>query len=91
MKKQKNNDGIVARIQADYFALYINHQNDYDALINGIYKTLKEQYNISNITIRLGIYKTESIEESVEHRIDRAKLVCDEIEGLRKKLELLCE
>ena len=75
----RENEGIVARLQADYFALYINHQNDYEELLNSIYTTLKEKYNISNITFRLGIYGASSVNESVDNRIDRAKLVCDEI------------
>ena len=75
----RENEGIVARLQADYFALYINHQDNYEELLNNIYATLKEKYNISNITFRLGIYEKASANESVDNRIDRAKLVCDEI------------
>ena len=75
----RENEGIVARLQADYFALYINHQDNYEELLNSIYATLKEKYNISNITLRLGIYGASLVNESVDNRIDRAKLVCDEI------------
>lgn len=75
----RENEGIVARLQADYFALYINHQNDYEKLLNNIYTILKEKYSISNIIFRLGIYEAKSESESVDNRIDRAKLVCDEI------------
>lgn len=75
----RDNDGIVARIQSDYFALYINHQNDYDTVLQNIYDVLKEKYDISNITFRLGIYEIHNTNENVETRIDRAKMVCDEI------------
>ncbi|MBO4666551.1 MAG: EAL domain-containing protein [Bacilli bacterium] len=75
----RDNDGIVARVQADYFALYINHQDDYGAVLNGIYTILKENYNISNITLRMGIYEACNNKDSVEKRIDRAKLVGDDI------------
>lgn len=75
----RDNDGIVARIQSDYFALYINHQEDYDKVLNHIYAVLKEKYDISNITFRLGIYEIHNTNENVETRIDRAKMVCDEI------------
>ena len=75
----RDNDGIVARMQSDYFALYINHQDDYVNLLDDIYDILKDKYNVSNITLRMGIYQTKALDESVEIRIDRAKLVCDEI------------
>ena len=82
----RDNDGIVARLQSDYFVFYINHQDDYESLINDIYSKLRDKYNISNITFKLGIYKGESTEETVERRIDRAKLVCDEIINSNTKL-----
>lgn len=72
------NDGIVARLQTDYFALYINHLNDYNELVNKIISDLKDKYNI-NISIRLGVYTINNKDENVESRINRAKLVCDEI------------
>ena len=75
----RDNDGIVARLQDDYFALYISHMDDYDALLNHIYTDLKDKYNISNVTFRLGIYRSETTSESADMRLERAKLVCDEI------------
>ena len=74
----RDNDGIVARIQKDYFSLYIKHLDDYDKLFNDINNCLRDKYNLSNVTIRLGIYPSNS-NENVDSRIDRAKLVCDEI------------
>ena len=79
----RDNEGIVARIQDDYFALYINHQEDYDAFLNHIHNELEEKYNISNLSFRIGIYNNEK--EDVETRIDRAKLVCDEIRKSNNK------
>ncbi len=79
------NDGIVSRIQDDYFALYVNHLEDYDKVIDYIHKELKEKYNASNIQVRLGIYHSNKKDESIEDIIDRAKMVCDEIRGVNKK------
>ena len=79
------NDGIVSRIQDDYFALYVNHLEDYDKVIDYIHKDLKEKYNASNIQVRLGIYHSNKKDESIEDIIDRAKMVCDEIRGVNKK------
>ncbi len=78
------NDGIVARLQTDYFALYINHLNDYNELVNKIISDLKDKYNI-NISIRLGVYTINNKDENVESRINRAKLVCDEISKSNNK------
>ena len=74
----RTNDGIVSRLQTDYFALYIKHLDNYDNLIDFINEKLKDEYNIVNIKIRLGIYSKVDSKDSVEIRIDRAKLVCDE-------------
>ncbi len=78
------NDGIVSRLQRDYFALFINHLDNYDELINKINNDLKDKYNISNIIIRLGIYSSKN-NENVDNCIDRAKLVCDEIRNSNSK------
>ena len=80
-----NNDGIVARLQRDYFALYINHIDNYDDLINIINNDLKNKYNISNVTLKLGIYSVFNTDENIDARIDRAKLVCDEIKDSNTK------
>lgn len=79
------NDGIVSRIQADYFAVYVNHLENYDKVIDYIHKELKEKYNASNIQVRLGIYHPNKKDESIEDIIDRAKMVCDEIRGVNTK------
>jgi len=73
-----NNAGIVSRLERDYFAIYINHCDNYDLLIDKINNDLKDKYNISNITIRLGIYCKNS-DETIDICIDRAKICCDEI------------
>ena len=80
------NDGIVSRLQRDYFALYINHLDNYDDLILNINNDLKNKYNLTNVNIRLGIYCiNKDNKENVEVRIDRAKLVCDEIRNSNNK------
>jgi len=79
------NEGIASRLQIDYFALYINHISNYDNLINDIYQKLKEKYDISNITIRLGIYNLDTKIESASDLIDKAKLVCDDIKNSNTK------
>lgn len=73
------NDGIVSRIERDYFAIYLNHQENYDDFNNLIIDDLKEKYNISNVSLKIGIYPTFDNNETVDASINRAKMVCDEI------------
>ena len=73
------NNGIVSRLQTDYFALYINHLDNYDDLIKSINDKLTNDYNLSNIIIRLGIYPILNLDENIDSRINRAKSSCDEI------------
>ena len=80
----RSNDGIVSRLQRDYFAIYINHQDNYDEFINKITLLLKEKYNI-NIVVKLGIYFVEDFNEIAEECINRAKMVCDEIKDSSTK------
>ena len=72
------NDGIVSRLQRDVFAIYLNHQENYDEFITKITDELKEKYNI-NITFKIGIYFVDDFNEGAEECINRAKMVCDEI------------
>ena len=73
------NDGIVSRLERDYFAIYLNHQENYDDFHNLIINDLKEKYNISNVLLKIGIYPTFDHNETVDASINRAKMVCDEI------------
>ena len=75
----RDNDGIVARLQSDYFVLYIASQENYEAVMDKIDNTLKNTYGVSNITLKMGVYRTTSTSEGVENRIDRAKQACDDI------------
>ncbi len=79
-------DGIVSRLQRDYFALYINHLDNYDELINYINDKLKDDADITNINLRFGIYIVNDSLENVDIRIERAKLVCDEIRNSNIKI-----
>jgi len=79
------NDGIVSRLESDYFALYITHLNNYDELINLINDELKNKYNISNINIKLGIYPINDKLDNIDDRIERARLVCNDINKSNNK------
>ena len=73
------NDGIVGRLQSDYFVMYLNHQTDFDSLYHSIHEELVDHHIKDTVRLRMGIYEVTDVSESVDSRIDRAKLVCDEL------------
>lgn len=73
-------NGIVGRLQADYFVLYIEHRKDYGSFVEFIIKELEEKFGITGLRVRVGIYIVTE-DDSVDDRIDRAKRVCDEIKS----------
>ena len=70
------NEGIVGRLQGDVFLLYINHLDNYEVILDYIYSTLRNKYEIEDVKISVGIYNVTDKTENVESRINRAKLIC---------------
>ncbi len=81
----RKKNGIVGRLQSDYFIMYMTRSEDYDSLFAGIDQELNQKYGISNLRFHLGIYQVESKTESFEKRVDRAKQVCDSIRNSNKE------
>ena len=82
MDISRRNDGIVGRLQSDYFALYITRQPDYNAIVQLIRQQMEQKYNVSSLSLRVGIYQVTAEEsDPVDIRIDRATRMCDDIRG----------
>ena len=82
MDISRRNDGIVGRLQSDYFALYITRQPDYNAVVQLIRQRMEQNYNVSSLSLRVGIYQVTAEEsDPVDIRIDRATRMCDDIRG----------
>lgn len=81
----RENNGIVGRLQSDYFALYMNRVDDYSNLLSTIDHELINKYDVTNLRFHLGIYQIESKDEPMGKRIDRAKQVCDSIRDSNKE------
>jgi diguanylate cyclase (GGDEF)-like protein len=82
MDISRRNDGIVGRLQSDYFALYITRQPDYNAVVQLIRQRMEQKYNVSSLSLRVGIYQVTAEEsDPVDIRIDRATRMCDDIRG----------
>lgn len=64
--------GVACRLDADIFYLYIEHQNNYDALIEEIKKHLEHIMKPSDIRIRVGIYQDINRMDTLHQRFDRA-------------------
>ena len=80
----RNHNGIVGRLQSDYFVLYMAHQDDYNALYKQIHSMLQERLPSADLSFRIGAYNVVDQNESIESRIDRAQVVCDSIRGSNK-------
>ena len=75
----KEFDGIVGRLEDDYFIMYHKHIENYANLIKEFYALLEEKYGITGVTFKLGIYEIKDKDIETDIRINRAKLVCDHI------------
>lgn len=81
----RDHNGIVGRLQADYFVLYLSRIDNYSDLMSRIDHELVKKYKISNLRFHLGIYQIDNKEEPMDKRIDRAKQVCDGIRNSNKE------
>ena len=77
-------NGIVGRLQSDYFVCYIEHIDDPNALLSLIYQRMRDTNGINNLRLRIGFYPVTDKNESVNVRIDRAKTVCDSLRNSNK-------
>ncbi len=80
----RKNNGIVGRLQSDYFVLYMTHIENYGKLITTIERELILKYEITHLRFHLGVYRIENKKEDIGTRIDRAKQVCDSIRDSNK-------
>lgn len=87
----RQNNGIVGRLQSDYFVLYMKRVNDYSKLLSEIDQELSRKYDITNLRFHLGVYRIDNKEESIDKRIDRAKQVCDSVRDSNKANYLIFE
>lgn len=74
--------GLVCRLEADTFLLYMIHRYDYTALLEYLSAGLNENTNSDyRIRIRLGVYPDVDKTLDMERRFDRAKMASDMIRG----------
>ena len=80
-KVARNCRGVASRVDADHFYLYIEHQDNYDEIVDEIKSHLTPIMHISDIRLRMGIYQNLNHMVTLEQRFDRAKAACDEHTG----------
>ncbi len=78
-KEVKELDGIVGRLEDEYFVLYHRHLKDYKKLTHTFEEILEEKYGITGVHFKLGVYEIDDKKIAPEVRINRAKLVCDHV------------
>ncbi|MCR5746583.1 MAG: EAL domain-containing protein [Lachnospiraceae bacterium] len=74
------NGGIAARGRADYFYLYIDHQESYDGFANLLKEGLTGLASES-IKVRVGVYSNSKNEPEMEKRFEKARQACNTIKG----------
>lgn len=78
-KEVKELDGIVGRLEDEYFVLYHRHLKDYKKLTHTFEEILEEKYGITGVHFKLGVYEIDDKSIKPEVRINRAKLLCDHV------------
>ncbi len=74
-------DGIACRCEADQFYIYVNHRDNYEAMLNRIITELSEVTGHSRLSIRMGVYQNVDQSVDIETRFDRAAIACNALRG----------
>ena len=77
-------DGIVGRLEEEYFVLYHKHIDDYNYIVSDFDLRLEKKYGLNGVRLKLGIYEVNDKKMLPDSRINKAKLVCDQISGNNK-------
>lgn len=76
--------GVAARCEADTFWMYIEHQDDYDYLVDQLSEHLSSVMERSEIRVRIGIYQDIYHTASLEQRFSRALQACNNVSRTRR-------
>ena len=80
----KNKSGMACRSDADSFYIYIEHQDDYDGIIDELAGRIWDSAGNDHINLRMGIYSFADTELNIEERFDRAFHACNPIKSIQK-------
>ena len=73
--------GIVGRLAADTFMLYLPHREDYRELLEAASVPVEAGKNDNHMRLRMGVYACADKSLDVERRFDRAKLAAETVRG----------
>lgn len=71
--------GIAGRNEADYFYLYVPHQNDYGIFLDKINEAMSSLLKPSETRLRLGVYTDEKHSFTMLQRFDHAVQACNSL------------
>ncbi|MBO4573187.1 MAG: EAL domain-containing protein [Clostridia bacterium] len=77
-KNVKAYGGIVGKLEDEYFLVFHKHVDNYDELVKHFEISL-EKYGVSGINFKLGVYEIDDKKVSIDVRINRAKLTCNQV------------
>ena len=72
--------GIASRLEADYYYIYCEHQEDYDSILELFQSAISESFPNTAIILRMGV-KPWKDELDPFVMFDRAKTACDMMRG----------
>ncbi len=72
-------NGIACRYDADTFYLYLEHSDDYQALMDRIYSGMGDILRIPEVRLRMGVYADTFRSKSFENRFDKALQACNSL------------
>ena len=81
LESVKPTGGIIGRLASDTFMLYLQHRDDYHALLEELSLPIEADRNDNPVRLRAGVCCCADKELDVERRFDRAKIASDTVRG----------
>lgn len=72
-------EGLACRYDADTFYLYLEHGDDYEALMDRIYSGMADILKVPEVRLRMGVYPDTFRSKSFEERFDKALQACNSL------------
>ena len=72
-------EGLACRYDADTFYLYLEHSDDYEALLDRIYSGMADILKVPEVRLRMGVYPDTFRSKSFEERFDKALQACNSL------------
>ena len=76
-------EGLACRYDADTFYIYMEHCEDYQALMDSLSSGMSDILQVPDVRLRMGVFSDTYRSESFERRFDMALQACNSLRGKR--------